>query len=49
MLLLSLPCVVVCHALEVIEATVSMWQIPEREPIVIMLEEEPPGPVAEAA
>jgi hypothetical protein len=47
--LLSLPYIVLDRMLEMYQTSLSIWQIPKREPTIIMLEEDPPEPAAEAA
>ena len=49
MTLLSLPYIVLDRMLEMYETNLSIWQIPQREPTIIMLEEDRPEPAAEAA
>jgi len=47
--LLSLPYIVLDRMLEMYETNLSIWQVPQSEPTIIMLEEEPPEPAAMAA
>jgi hypothetical protein len=46
--LLSLPYILE-RMLEMYEASLSIWQIPQSGPTIIMLEDEPPEPAAMAA
>lgn len=47
--LLSLPYIVLDRMLEMYKTSLSIWQIPKREPTIIMLEEDLAEPAAEAA
>jgi hypothetical protein len=49
MLLFSLPLLYLDGVLKVYQASLSMWRPKKSEPVIIMLEDEPPPVAAEAS